>query len=277
MKDSRFLFQQIVRKRSFLCIGLDPDLTKIPKSFLQSKTALTDYCKLVIDNTHDLAIAYKLNLAFFECYGANGWDQFEDLVKYIPSECLVIADAKRADIGNTSAMYAKYYFERANVDALTLHPYMGIDSLEPFSNYKDKWLIILALTSNFGAKDFEMLQVQADKQYLYEHVLQKFRDCAFSEQIMFVVGATHPAHFINVRKQVPDHFLLVPGIGEQGGDLIQTMENGANSTGGLIINVGRKILFPTAGDDHAFQIRNAALAYQEIMGKFIDQQAYSVS
>ncbi len=277
MKDANFLFQQIISKRSFLCIGLDPDIAKIPEPYKSSNTPLLDFGKSIVEQTHDLAIAFKINLAFFEKYGPKGWSQFEELVGFVPEECLIIADAKRGDIGNTSSQYAQYYFERVKVDALTLHPYMGLDSLEPFAEYREKWLIILALTSNKGAADFEMLEVAPNGDYLYQCVLQQFRDSSFSDRCMFVVGATHPQHFVQVRQRVPNHFLLVPGIGEQGGDLLKTMEYGANRMGGLIINVGRKILYPPNNYRSRSYSRSAALQYREIMKEFIEKQPYAKS
>ncbi|MBK7231578.1 MAG: orotidine-5'-phosphate decarboxylase [Saprospiraceae bacterium] len=242
-KNQPFLSEQIQRKKSFLCVGLDPDLEKIPDEYLNKEEPLLSFCKDVIDCTKHIAIAYKINIAFFEALGPNGWSQLEKLSKEIPEDCLFIADAKRADIGNTSKKYAEYFYDRLGADALTLHPYMGVDSLLPFLVRKDKWSIVLALTSNPGASDFE-LQKSDQGEYFFEMVVKKFNSQELQEHVMFVVGATQSSYIEKIRLLAPNSFLLIPGVGEQGGSLEDTVKAGRNQTEGLIINVGRKIMYP---------------------------------
>jgi orotidine-5'-phosphate decarboxylase len=264
MKHAEFIHQQILLKKSMLCVGLDPDIAKMPAQYKNSAQALFEFCKDIIDCTHDFAIAYKLNVAFFESHGPDGWIQLEQIVKLIPETCLIIADAKRADIGNTSQQYASYYFDKLGVDAITLHPYMGIDSLEPFLKYNNKWSIILSLTSNQGSQDFEFQKMESG-QYLYEKVIRTYSESAYSSNIMFVCGATHPSEFIHIRKICPDHFLLVPGIGAQGGELKSIMAKGKNNQGGLLINVSRNISYPEIYTDFKSSVREAASNYQKEM------------
>ncbi|MBK9272091.1 MAG: orotidine-5'-phosphate decarboxylase [Saprospiraceae bacterium] len=266
-KDQDYLAGLIRQKKSFLCVGLDPDLSKMPDSYTTNAAPLFEFCKDVIESTKHTAIAYKINIAFFEAFGPDGWKQLEDLRAILPEESLVIADAKRADIGNTSEKYAQYFFERLNADALTLHPYMGIDSLDPFLAYPDKWSVVLALTSNPGAADFE-LQKMADDSYLFELVLRKFGNSTYSDRVMFVVGATHSTYLERVRKNVPDAFLLIPGVGEQGGNLQQTILTGRNQKEGLIINVGRKIMYPKGKDTKPQDIQFAAEEFHRQMKEF---------
>lgn len=269
VKNSQFLLAQILKKKSYLCVGIDPDIAKIPAHFLSEKYPYLAFAKAIIQATKNDAIAYKLNIAFFESLGPIGWEQLEMIQDEIPSDCLFIADAKRADIGNTSAMYAKYFFERLNADAITLHPYMGLDSIEPFMQYDNKWNIILALTSNRGSSDFELKQI-ADGRFLYELVLETFAHKMSIDQLMFVIGATHPDSFISIRKIVPDHFLLVPGIGAQGGDLESTLRNGVNHCGGLLINVGRSIIYPESiTSDFEENVYLSCKSYQKQMANFM--------
>ncbi|MEO6189846.1 MAG: orotidine-5'-phosphate decarboxylase [Saprospiraceae bacterium] len=263
-KKREYLVERINTMKSFLCIGLDPDIDKIPAFYRNSSSPLLNFCADVVHNSFDHVVAYKINIAFFESQGPEGWRQLEELVKLIPNECFVIADAKRADIGNTSSHYAKYYFERLNVDALTLHPYMGVDSLEPFLNYHNKWSVILALTSNKGSNDFEKLKIE-NQQYLFESVIQKFNSTEFADQIMFVIGATNPEYMQQIRTQAPNSFFLIPGIGEQGGELEETVRKLRNKDGGMLINVSRKILFPNGLETTMDDIRTSILDYANQM------------
>ncbi|MDQ3142409.1 MAG: orotidine-5'-phosphate decarboxylase [Bacteroidota bacterium] len=266
-KDIYFLANSIKAKRSFLCVGIDPDLSKVPDVFKKSEQGIFDFSKAIIDATCEFAIAYKINVAFFEQLGAHGWEQLEKIVNYIPKNIFVIADAKRADIGNTSTCYAKYYFEDLQVDAVTLHPYMGVDSLEPFSNYPHKFLIILALTSNKGHADFQM-QKMANGKYLYEEVIHQFQSSNYAEKTMFVVGATQPEHLKHIRDNFPDPFFLVPGIGAQGGNLQKTIEYGQNKLGGLLINVSRNIIYPEGASTFESNVNLAAKGFRDQMSVY---------
>lgn len=269
IKDKAFITNQIKTKKSLLCVGLDPDIKKMDKRFLSSQRPIQEFCKEIINITADFAIAFKLNVAFFESSGPRGWEQLKEVVESIPDECLIILDAKRADIGNTSEQYAQYYFDELNVDAVTLNPYMGMDSLLPFLNYKSKWSILLALTSNEGSSDIEKLELASGK-LVYEQVIELFANSVYTDNIMFVCGATHPNDFLSIRKIIPDHFLLVPGIGAQGGDLSSVIKYGKNESGGLIINVSRAISYPTGQGSFEAQVRKVAESYQNEMALFID-------
>lgn len=231
-----------------LCVGLDPDLALIPDFLKNTPNAIEVFCKTIIDHTQAHCIAYKLNTAFFEQYGAAGWQMLQNVVQYIPKSHFVIADAKRGDIGNTSQKYAKAIFETLNADAITLSPYMGEDSISPFLAYENKWSIVLALTSNQGAKDFELQKI--GDSFLYECVLRTASTWGNTENTMFVVGATQPEHFIHIRKIVPHHFLLIPGIGAQGGDLNTVLKYASNEHIGVLINVGRDIIYQSSGTDY---------------------------
>ncbi len=255
--DRTTLVQQIAAKQNFLCVGLDPDFEKIPKYLLDFEDPLFEFCKQIIEATSDLAVAYKPNLAFFECHGTKGWQSLEKIMHLIPSHCFKIADAKRGDIGNTSKMYAKCFFEYFDFDAVTVAPYMGRDSVEPFLSYDGKWVIILALTSNSGSNDFEMLETNNGK--VYEHVIRKAATWGNKENTMFVVGATQPDHFSKIRSIVPDHFFLIPGIGAQGGNLEDVCNTCINKDYGILINNGRNILYASDGKDFAFAAREKAL------------------
>lgn len=268
MKDYQFLANQIQEKKSMLCVGLDPDLKLIPKIFHDSDEPLFHFCKSLIEISHSYAIAFKLNVAFFESQGPSGWVQLEKVIRCIPDNCLIILDAKRADIGNTSRQYANYYFNDLKVDAVTLHPYMGFDSLEPFLEHKNKWSIVLALTSNAGSKDIEM-QPLLNGNLVYEETLKLFSYKDSHEQIMFVCGATHPEAFQSIRQICPEHFLLVPGVGAQGGELQRILEFGMNESGGLLINVSRGICYPP--DNYVFKdwVHQKVVYYQEAISEFI--------
>lgn len=257
------LITQIKTKKSFLCVGLDPDLAKIPSHLLQTEDPLFAFCKGIIDATHPYAVAFKPNTAFFECHGAKGWASLQKTIAYIPKECFVIADAKRGDIGNTSAYYAQTFFEHMQADALTVAPYMGSDSVEPFLAFKNKWVILLALTSNDGAKDFQLMDFNGKA--LFETVLEKSATWGTPENLMYVVGATQAAHIARVRALVPNHFLLVPGVGAQGGDLATVVQYCANSECGLLVNSSRAIIYASSGTDYAIAAEKEALKMQAQM------------
>lgn len=264
------LIDQIRSKRSFLCIGLDSDRTKIPEHLLKEADPVLAFNQAIIDATRDLCVSYKLNTAFYEAEGASGWVTMQKTLEYIGSDHLVIADAKRGDIGNTSDQYARAFFEKMSFHAITIAPYMGSDSVKPFLKWKDKWAIVLGLTSNEGAADFE-LQPSGDER-LYERVLRTSSTWGTPENMMFVVGATRADSFVDVRKIVPDHFLLVPGVGAQGGSLSDVYRYGKNSDIGLLVNVSRAVIYASAGADFVEQAREVAMTYQQemnaLMGSF---------
>ncbi len=260
------LFEQIQKKKSFLCVGLDSDINKIPKHLLEFEDPVFEFNKQIIDATLPYTISYKPNIAFYESRGAEGWISLQKTIEYLKEkapEVYTIADAKRGDIGNTSKMYAKAFFENMHFDAITVAPYMGVDSVSPFLEYKNKWVVLLALTSNKGSADFQMPRrgfseslfrfgIRSTRtRALYEKVLMTSQEWATDEQLMFVVGATKSEYFINVREHAPDHFLLVPGVGAQGGSLQEVAEHGMNSHCGLIVNSSRGIIFASDGTDFA--------------------------
>ncbi len=265
------LFEQIQKKRSFLCVGLDPSLDKIPQHLLKYENPILEFNKQIIDATKDLCVAYKPNTAFYECYGKKGWETLTETWKYIPKEIFSIADAKRGDIGNTSAMYAETFFNEnsseMSFDSVTVAPYMGSDSVSPFLTFKDKWVILLALTSNLGHADFQLQEFGGDK--LFEKVLKTSQQWATAEQMMYVVGATRGAAFADVRKLAPDHFLLVPGVGAQGGDLKEVCKYGLNAQCGLLINSSRGIIYAGQGEDFAERAREEALKLQKEMEQIL--------
>ena len=262
------LIQQIKAKKSFLCIGLDTDLSKIPAHLLQQEDPIFAFNKAIIDATADLCVAYKPNLAFYESMGAAGWESLRKTMDYIPAHCFTIADAKRGDIGNTSAMYAKTFFEPAaagfNFDSVTVAPYMGSDSVTPFLAYANKWVILLALTSNEGAKDFQFDSFENGEK-VFERVLLKSSQWGSDENMMYVVGATRGEAFAAIRKLVPDHFLLVPGVGAQGGSLAEVCKYGLNKECGLLVNSSRAIIYASNTIDFASKVREEALAMQQEM------------
>ncbi len=249
------LFEQIKRKNSYLCIGLDTDKSKIPVHLLKNEDPLFEFNRQIIEATKDYCIAYKPNLAFYESEGPIGLTSLEKTVSAIPPEIFTIADAKRGDIGNTSEMYAKTFFEYYNFDSVTVAPYMGKDSVSPFLSFKDKWLILLALTSNAGSMDFQLTDVVAhgkkSEEKLYQHVIRHALQWGNEDNLMFVVGATHPELFEDIRKIAPNNFLLVPGVGAQGGSLEEISKAGMNSECGLIVNSSRQILYASSGEDFA--------------------------
>lgn len=262
------LFTQIQQKQSYLCIGLDSDIAKIPKHLLQYNDPVFEFNKQIIDATQDLCVAYKPNLAFYEALGAKGWESLEKTIHYIRDEHFIIADAKRGDIGNTSNLYAKAFFETLNVDAVTVAPYMGEDSVKPFLNFKNKWVILLALTSNHGSNNFQFL-LQENGKPLYEKVMRKAMEWGSAEELMFVIGATHPEKMQEIRAIAPDYFFLVPGVGAQGGDLSAISRYGMNDHCGLLVNSSREILFAGNGENFAEKARAAALKVQQEMAKLL--------
>ncbi|MDQ5930748.1 MAG: orotidine-5-phosphate decarboxylase [Bacteroidota bacterium] len=260
------LYSQIQLKKSFLCVGLDVDLTKIPPHLLTLEDPIFEFNKAIIDATHDLCVSYKPNIAFFEAYGIKGWQSLQKTIDYLNTnypEIFTIADAKRGDIGNTSSMYAKAFFEDLNFDSITVAPYMGKDSVEPFLAFENKHTIMLALTSNEGAFDFQTLKVNG--QELYKQVLETSKTWKNSQNLMYVVGATKAEYFTEIRKIVPDSFLLVPGVGAQGGSLSEVCKYGMNDKVGLLINSSRGIIYASKGLDFAQKAREEALKMQQEM------------
>lgn len=267
------LHEQILLKKSFLCVGLDPDLTKIPPHLLETEDPIFEFNKAIIDATHDLAVGYKPNTAFFEAYGLKGWLSLQKTINYINEnfpEMFTIADAKRGDIGNTSSMYAKAFFEDLNFDSVTVAPYMGKDSVEPFLAFENKHTIMLALTSNEGAFDFQTLNVNGKE--LYKQVLETSKIWKNSHNLMYVVGATKAEYFTEIRKIVPDSFLLVPGIGAQGGSLSEVCKYGMNDKVGLLVNSARAIIYASKGTDFAEKAREEALKVQKEMEEIINSK-----
>ena len=258
------LVEQIRQKRSFLCIGLDTDLRKVP-SFLHSYAdPVFEFNRRIIDATRDLCVAYKPNIAFYEALGAAGWQSLARTMEYLGDEHFTIADAKRGDIGNTSKLYARAFFEQMNFDAVTVAPYMGEDSVTPFLEFPGKWVILLALTSNAGSRDFQM-DKQENGQPLYEKVMRRAMEWGSPDNLMFVLGATHPEKFAELRAIAPEHYFLVPGVGAQGGDLEGVSRHGFNDHCGLLVNSSRGIIFAGSGEDFAEQAREAASAVQREM------------
>ncbi|WP_321424429.1 orotidine-5'-phosphate decarboxylase [uncultured Bacteroides sp.] len=258
------LFENIKRKKSFLCVGLDTDIKKIPAHLLKEEDPIFAFNKAIIDATADLCIAYKPNLAFYESMGVKGWIAFEKTVAYIKNnypDQFIIADAKRGDIGNTSEMYARSFFDELNIDSVTVAPYMGEDSVKPFLIYPEKWVILLALTSNKGSHDFQLTE-DANGERLFEKVLKISQQWASDEQMMYVVGATQGKMFLDIRKHVPHHFLLVPGVGAQGGSLEEVCKYGMNEMCGLIVNSSRGIIYADKTENFAEAAKAAAKAVQ---------------
>jgi orotidine-5'-phosphate decarboxylase len=261
----------LIRERqSYLCVGLDTEWERIPAHLLTNEDPIFAFNQQIIDATRDLCVAYKPNLAFYEAMGIRGWQALEKTIHYIGDRHFIIADAKRGDIGNTSRQYAKAFFETLPCDAITVAPYMGADSVQPFMGFPGKWVILLALTSNPGSSDFQM-NVQADGQALFESVLQKAITWGTPDNLMFVVGATHPQQFAQIRKIIPDHFLLVPGVGAQGGDLATLSQLGLNAEVGLLVNASRGIQYAGSGLDFAEKARAAALEIQQEMAQYLLQ------
>ncbi|MDH6358167.1 orotidine-5'-phosphate decarboxylase [Parabacteroides sp. PF5-9] len=273
--NKQLLFEHIKQKQSFLCVGLDTDIKKIPKHLIQTEEdPIFAFNKAIVDATADFCVAYKPNLAFYESLGVKGMESFEKTVCYIREnypDQFIIADAKRGDIGNTSEMYARFFFDVAQVDAVTVAPYMGEDSVKPFLIYPESWVILLALTSNKGSSDFQLME-DAQGERLFEKVLKKSQEWGTDEQMMFVVGATQGKMFKEIRKYAPNHFLLVPGVGAQGGSLKEVAQYGMNDQCGLLVNSSRAIIYADNTPDFAsFARREAELLQREMADYLIDK------
>jgi orotidine-5'-phosphate decarboxylase len=268
------LIEQIRKKQSYLCVGLDTDITKIPKHLLSEPDPVFAFNKAIIDATKDLCVSYKINTAFYEALGVKGWQAMEKTVHYIGNEHFKIADAKRGDIGNTSDQYAKAFFETMPFDAITVAPYMGEDSVKPFLQHKGKWAIVLGLTSNTGANDFELQPMVSEdtnhSSLLYEKVLQTVSTWGTPDNLMFVVGATQADSFINIRKITPHHFYLVPGVGAQGGSLKEISEKAMTKDCGILVNVSRAIIYASDIEDYEEKARVIAKEYQEEMKSYLE-------
>ena len=265
------LIQQIEKKKSMLCVGLDVDLEKIPKHLLNCEDPIFEFNKTIIDATQEFCVAYKPNIAFYEAYGLKGWEALKKTIDYLKAsypEQFTIADAKRGDIGNTSLMYAKAFFEDLNFDSVTVAPYMGRDSVEPFLSFNDKHTILLGLTSNQGSEDFQFLKSGDD--FLFESVLKKSQSWKNSQQLMYVIGATKADHLKSIRSILPNNFLLIPGVGAQGGSLKEVCENGMNSYYGLLINSSRGIIYSSNQKDFAKKAGSKASELQSEMSKYIN-------
>lgn len=268
------LFENIKRKRSFLCVGLDTDIKKIPQHLLSEEEPIFAFNKAIIDATAQYCVAYKPNLAFYESLGVEGWIAFEKTVKYIQAnypDMFIIADAKRGDIGNTSEMYARSFFEHLNIDSVTVAPYMGEDSVKPFLGYESKWVILLALTSNKGSHDFQ-LTTDTEGEQLFEKVMRTAQTWATPDEMMFVVGATQGERFTDVRKVAPKSFLLVPGVGAQGGSLQDVCKYGMIDDCGLLVNSSRGVIYVSKGEDFAEAAAQAAESVQKEMEAILKER-----
>lgn len=261
------IIEQIQKKKSYLCVGLDTDIAKIPSHLQIADDPVFEFNKAIIDATKEFCVSYKMNTAFYEAQGVKGWESLEKTVHYIGDEHFKIADAKRGDIGNTSDQYAKAFLETIPFDAITVAPYMGEDSVKPFLQFAGKWAIVLGLTSNKGAKDFELQQT--GNGMLYEQVLQTVSSWGTLENLMFVVGATQTDEFTTIRKIIPNHFLLIPGVGAQGGSLKEIAEKAINKDVGILVNVSRAIIYASNGEDFAEKARSVAKKYQQEMMSFL--------
>lgn len=261
------LIQQIREKKSYLCVGLDSDITKIPSHLMQEPDPVFAFNKAIIDATHDVCVSYKINTAFYESRGLAGWESMQKTLNYIPANLFTIADAKRGDIGNTSTQYAKAFFDALHFDSITVAPYMGKDSIQPFLDVPNKWTIVLGLTSNEGAFDFQYY-TQNDKP-LYQHVMQTVAQWGTPHNTMFVVGATKIEQLADIRKLLPEHFFLIPGVGAQGGSLEEVSRRAMNKDIGILVNASRQIIFASSGTDFAEKAREQALLLQQAMEPFI--------
>ncbi|MEN8839242.1 MAG: orotidine-5'-phosphate decarboxylase [Flavobacteriales bacterium] len=264
------LVSQIKTKKSFLCVGLDTDLAKIPAHLLETEDPIFEFNKQIIDATKDFCVAYKPNIAFYEMLGAKGWESLQKTIDYIPETHFTIADAKRGDIGNTSLYYANTFFDTYNFDSVTVAPYMGSDSVIPYLQHKEKWAIVLALTSNQGADDFELQKLNSGE-YVFEKVLSTSKEWGNEQNMMYVVGATRPEMLAEIRKIVPHHFLLVPGVGAQGGSLSEVVKYGMNNDCGLLVNSSRGIIYAGNDLDFAKKSGEAARAIQQEMANLMSQ------
>jgi len=265
------LVHQIKSKRSFLCIGLDTDIKKIPTHLLELEDPIFEFNKQIIDATKDLCVAYKPNIAFYESLGVSGWVSLQKTLDYIPKNIFTIADAKRGDIGNTSYMYARAFFEKMNFDSVTVAPYMGSDSVTPFLEFKDKWAIVLALTSNKGGLDFQKIENKNGKQ-LFEQVLETSQNWGTDKNMMYVVGATRAEQLSEIRVIIPNHFLLVPGVGAQGGSVEEVAKYGMNADCGLLVNSSRGIIYASSDIDFAEKAREEAEKLQHKMDILLSEK-----
>ena len=263
------LFEQIKKKNSYLCVGLDTDTTKIPKHLLSTSDPVFEFNKKIIDATHEFCVAYKPNTAFYEALGPSGWETLQKTLDYIPKNCFTIADAKRGDIGNTSSLYAKAFFQQMNFDSITVAPYMGEDSVKPFLEFPNKWVILLIHTSNPGSVDFQQLETR-DGKYVFEEVIFASQRWATADQMMYVVGATKADKIGKIRALAPDHFFLVPGVGAQGGDLEAVSKAGINAQCGLLVNSSRSIIYASTGEDFADAARKEASKVQSEMTTYLN-------
>jgi len=264
------LIVQIKEKQSFLCIGLDTDIKKIPPHLLELEDPIFEFNKQIIEATKDLCVAYKPNIAFYEGMGISGWNSLQKTLDYIPNDILTIADAKRGDIGNTSNMYAKAFFENMNFDAVTVTPYMGEDSVRPFLEFENKWVVVLALTSNKGGLDFQKIESKDGKK-LFQQVLETSKSWGTDENMMYVVGATRAEELSDIRAIIPNHFLLVPGVGAQGGNLKDVAKYGMNSDCGLLVNSSRGIIYAGSGTDFAEKAKVGAQKLQQEMAVILSE------
>ena len=261
------LINQIRSKKSFLCTGLDTDIQKLPVVFEKEAKNILPFNQAIIDATQEFSVSYKINTAFYEQYGAQGWEIMQHTLDAIPQQCFSIADAKRGDIGNTSSMYARAFFDTMNFDAVTVAPYMGEDSLRPFLEFENKWIICLALTSNSGHQDFQNLELENEK--LYERVLKTVSKYGNINNLMFVVGATRAEQLKHIRSIVPEHFLLVPGVGAQGGNLDEVAKYGSNEDCGLLVTSSRGIIYASDGEDYATKAQEEAGKLQVQMSQYL--------
>lgn len=267
------LFEQISRKRSYLCVGLDTDVRKIPAHLQGAADPVFEFNRRIIDATHEYCVAYKPNTAFYEALGARGWESLQRTLEYIPQGLFTIADAKRGDIGNTSTLYARAFFEQSSFDAVTVAPYMGEDSVKPFLEFPGKWAILLAHTSNAGAQDFQLLRNHENGRTLYEEVLVRSQGWGTPDQLMYVVGATQAERMAGIRSLAPEHFFLVPGVGAQGGDLHALSQAGLTRQGGLLVNASRSILYASGGEDFAAAAGREAALLRDEMSRYLDEFA----
>jgi orotidine-5'-phosphate decarboxylase len=265
------LVEQIRKKKSYLCVGLDTDIEMIPRHLVDAEDPIFEFNKAIIDATHEYCVAYKPNIAFYEALGPKGWVSLQKTLDYIPKDIFTIADAKRGDIGNTSSLYARAFFKEMNFDSITVAPYMGEDSVKPFLKFENKWVILLGHTSNPGSSDFQLIESKVTGRKLYEDVILKAQHWGSAEQLMFVVGATHPEKFESIRALAPDNFFLVPGIGAQGGDLELLSRYGLNKECGLLVNSARAIIYASREKDFASAAAKEAKRVCDEMSKYLDQ------
>ncbi len=265
------LIDQIKSKESLLCVGLDSDINRIPSFLLREKDPIFEFNRRIVDATLEYAVAYKPNLAFYEAAGSKGWESLQKIIEYIPSEVFTIADAKRGDIGNTSSLYARAFFENMNFDSVTVAPYMGEDSVKPFLTFDGKWIILLGLTSNAGSNDFQALTINGTEERLFERVINRSQGWGDINNMMYVIGATKAEQLGEIRKIIPDYFLLVPGIGAQGGDLESACKFGLNQDFGLLINASRGIIYASDAHDFDTIAANKASKLRIEMKRYMDK------